>query len=171
MTSTASKLAGGLAVAALLATGAAADVQKIGEAGGWDVLVNSAMGPGCLIERHGEGWQVQIGTEALSAEEVSYLAFFGQFDLPVAADGAVPVSFELGGETFEGVALGEKLSLIRRMEGYHGAWVPTNNPQFMEDLARKETLTVSVEGHAPITVSLDGTYVAIEAMRECQQAQ
>lgn len=161
-----------LAVAAGAATSVSAeDITKYGQAAAWEIAVNKNMGPGCLIEKRGEGWQVDLGIDASSAEKIGYMAVFARTDLPVKADEAIPVDFEVGGETFKGEAFGEKLSMFRRMEGYHGAWVPVNNPEFVYDLAKKETLTIMVEGLDPIEVSLSGTDDAFKAMRECQAAQ
>lgn len=161
-----------LAVAAGVATGAsAAEVKKLGEAAGWEIAVNEDMGPGCLIEKQGEGWQVQLGVDALNAEKIGYMAVFAKTKSPLGADEALPVDFEVGGKSFEGVAFGEKLDMFRRMEGYHGAWVPVNNPDFVYDLAKMETMTITVDGMDPIEVSLAGTDDAFKALRECQDAQ
>ena len=61
--------------------------------------------------------------------------------------------------------------MFGRMEGYHGAWVPVNNPDFACDLAKMETMTITVEGMDPIEVSLAGTDDAFKALRDCQAAQ
>jgi hypothetical protein len=153
------------ACAALAATAAHAQFKKYGEAAGWEIAVNEKMGPGCLITKRGDGFQVQLGIDATSAEKTGYMAAFTRTDMPVSEGSEVPVEFEVGGETFQGEAFGEK------MEGFSGAWVPVNNSQFVYDLAKKETLTIKAEGLDPIEVSLAGTDAAFEAMRECQEAQ
>jgi hypothetical protein len=164
-------ISSGLAAAALVATSATAEIKKYGEAAGWEIAVNEEMGPGCLIEKRGEGWQVQLGVDATSSEKTGYMAVFAKADMPAGAGEALPVDFEVGGETFKEDAFGEKLDMFRRIEGFHGAWVPVNNPDFVYDLAKEETMKVIVEGNDPIEVSLAGTDAAFDAMRECQEAQ
>lgn len=166
----------GAGVALIIAAGAAAgasagEVKKLGEAAGWEVAVNKDMGPGCLIEKQGEGWQIQLGVDALDAQPTGYMAVFAKTKAALGEGEALPVSFEVGGKTFEGVAFGEKLGMFKRMEGYHGAWVPVNNPDFVYDLATKETMKISIDGMDPVEVSLAGTDAAFKALRECQAAQ
>lgn len=155
-----------LAVAALTAAGAAAQpIEKVGEAAGWEIAVNANMGPGCLVTKTVDHLQVQLGINALAAEKTGYMAVFTRADVPVAQGEVVPVAFEVGGKSYEGVAFGE------RMEGFHGAWVPVNNPEFVYELAKQETMSIAVADLAPVEVSLAGTDAAFQAMRECQEAQ
>ena len=159
----------GLAVVliALGATGATAaqSFKKYGEEAGWEIAINEAMGPGCLINKKGDGMQVQLGIDATSAKPTGYMAVFTRADAGVAAGDEVPVQFEIAGKTFKGEAFGEKL------EGFRGAFVPVDNPDFVYDLAKQETMKILVEGSDPIEVSLAGTDAAFKAMRACQEAQ
>jgi len=155
----------GLAVAAMAVTDVNAQIKKYGEAAGWEVAVNEDMGPGCLITKSADHVQVQLGIDAIDAAKTGYMAAFTRADVPVAEGEAIPVSFEVGGESYDGEAFGEQ------RKGFHGAWVPVNNPDFVYDLAKQETMTITVEGLPPVEVSLAGTDEAFQAMRECQEAQ
>lgn len=155
-----------LAVAAGAATWVSAeDLKKVGEAAGWEIAVNKNMGPGCLILKRGDGMQVELGINALNAEKIGYMAVFTRADIGAAEGDMAPVQFEVGGKTYDGEAFGEK------MNGFQGAWVPVHNPDFVYELAKMETMKITVEGIDPIDVSLAGTDDAFKALRECQEAQ
>jgi hypothetical protein len=154
-----------LAVALVAATGTFAAITKYGEASGWEVAVNDAMGPGCLVMKTADHLQVQIGLDATSTEPTSYMAVFTRADVPVVEGEVIPLEIEVGGRTFTGVAFGEQ------MEGFQGAWVPVNNAAFVDELAREETMTVTIADLPPVEVSLAGTDAAFQAMRACQDAQ
>jgi hypothetical protein len=156
----------GLAVITAGATTAtAATFQKVGTEAGWNVMVNEALGPGCLIEKKVDHLEVMLGIDASGSETIGYMAVYTRSDVDVAEGEAVPVSFQAGGRTFEGEAFGEK------RDGFHGAWVPVNNREFIYDLAKEETMTVAVSDLPPIEVSLAGTEAAFQAMRTCQEQQ
>lgn len=150
----------------LASSSAMAEIKKHGEAAGWEIAVNSNMGPGCLVTKTVDHIQVQFGIDALSAEKTGYMAVYARTDdVPVAEGEALPVRFEVAGDTYDGVAFGEQ------MDGFRGAWVPVNNAEFVYELAKQETLKISVADLSPIEVSLAGTDAAFRAMRECQDAQ
>ena len=156
----------GLGLTVLAASGAAAETfKKVGEEAGWEIMVNENMGPGCLIAKKGDGMQVQLGVDATSAELTGYMAIFTKADVNVSAGEQAPVTFEVGGKTFKGEAFGEQ------MDGFRGAFVPVKNPAFVYDLAKQETMKITVEGLDPIDVSLAGTDAAFAAMKACQESQ
>ncbi len=154
-----------LAAALVAATGAFAAITKYGDSGEWEVAVNDAMGPGCLVMKTVDHLQVQIGLDETSTEPTGYMAVFTRADVPVAEGEVIPLEIEVGGRTFTGEAFGEQ------MEGFQGAWVPMNNAAFVDELARQETMTVTIADLPPIEVSLAGTDAAFQAMRACQDAQ
>jgi hypothetical protein len=49
--------------------------------------------------------------------------------------------------------------------------LPVNNPDFIYDLAKKKTLTITPQGREPIVLSLAGTDAAFKALRACQESQ
>ena len=73
--------------------------------------------------------------------------------------------FDVDGQKFSGEATGQ------RIEGMDGAFVWVNNPDFIYDLAKKNSMTISPAGRDPIVLSLKGTDAAFKALRACQEAQ
>ena len=155
-----------LAVAVLAATGAAAQQTKYGSEAGWDIYVSQSMGPGCLITRDLTlDSQVQMGIDKTTANTRGYIALYTKAGANVAAGDELSVLFDVDGQQFSGEASGQQ------MEGFRGAYVWANNPEFIYDLAKKHTLTITAKGRDPIVVSLAGTNAAFKALRACQEAQ
>jgi hypothetical protein len=155
-----------LAIASLTVTAAAAQTafKKYGSEAGWEILINETT-KGCLIAQGvGGETQVQMGINP-AAEQRGYLAIYTKRDAAVAAGEKLSVLFDVDGEQFSGQATGQQ------MEGFDGAYVPVNNPQFIYDLAMKKTLTITPKGRDPIVLSLAGTDAAFKALRTCQEAQ
>jgi hypothetical protein len=152
-----------LAMTALSATGAVAQ-NKYGSAAGWDILVKDNMGPGCLITKsNADGTQVQMGIDA-NGQKRGYMALYSKADTKVAAGEKLSVLFEVDGQQFNGEAKGQQEG------GFQGAFVWVNNPDFIYNLAKKKTLTISPKGGSRITVNLAGTDTAFKALRACQDA-
>ena len=155
-----------LTLAALAVTGALAQtVKKYGSEAGWDIVVREDMGPGCLLTRtNPDGTQVQMGIDA-TAEKRGYIALYTKADANVAAGEQLSVSFDVDGQKFSGKATGQQL------QGFKGAYVPVNNPEFIYGLAKKNKLTITANGRDPIVLSLAGTDAAFQSLRTCQEAQ
>ena len=159
------QIATALAIAALAATDASAQTKKYGSEAGWDIFVNESTGPGCLVARKlNADSHVEMGIETTGTPR-GYLALYTKADANVAAGEKLSVMFDVDGEKFTGEATGQQL------EGFRGAYVPVNNPDFIYDLAKKKTLTITPDGREPIVVSLTGTDAAFKALRACQEAQ
>jgi hypothetical protein len=155
-----------LAIAVLtLAPAAAQEVKKYGSEAGWDIFIKENMGPGCLVAKKiSAEAQVEMGISA-TGEKKGYLALYTKRDAAVSAGEKVSVIFDVDGQKFSGEATGQ------RIEGMDGAFVWVNNPDFIYDLAKKNSLTISPAGRDPIVLSLKGTDAAFTALRACQDAQ
>ena len=156
----------GLAILAFTATGAAAQaIKKYGSEAGWDIFIKDNMGPGCLVaKKTSDVGQVQMGIDA-TGEKKGYIALYTKKDAAVAAGEKVSVIFDIDGQKFSGAAIGQQI------EGMDGAFVWVNNPDFIYDLAKRNTLTITPAGRDPIVLSLKGTDSAFMALRACQDAQ
>ncbi len=154
-------------VAAVGITGAVAQTfEKYGSEAGWDILVREDMGPGCMMMRAApDGAQVQMGIDESTPEIRGYMALYTKAGANVAAGEKLSVIFDVDGDKFSGEAKGQEL------DGYRGAFVWVNNPDFIYDLAKKKQLTISADGREPIIVSLAGTNAAFETLRACQAAR
>lgn len=154
-----------LAIAALAATDAAAQFKKYGAEAGWEILVKEDMGPGCLMARKASDVsQVQMGIDA-TGQKKGYLALYTKKDANIAAGQKLSVIFDIDGQKFSGEAVGQQI------EGYDGAFVWVNNPDFIYDLAKKKTMTISPAGRDALILNLAGTDAAFKALRACQDAQ
>ncbi len=134
---------GGMALALAASTATAASAQQVknyGEVAGWEIEVSEAMGPGCLIMKNGGGLQVQLGVQARGGKTTGYMAAFTRARVGVKEGEVVPVLFDVGGRRYSGQAFGE------RKKGFEGAWVPFDNPEFVYEVAKQETMTISVGG-------------------------
>ncbi|MEK1886113.1 MAG: hypothetical protein AAAB35_00745 [Phyllobacterium sp.] len=145
---------------------AAVEYQKYGSAAGWDIFVNPQMGPGCFIARQNPdgATQVQMGIDATAAPR-GYLALYSTKPRKVTQGEKISVVFDVDGDKYTGEAKGQET------QGYDGAFVPFNNLDFIYDLAKKKTLTITATGRDPIVVKLAGTDDAFKALRECQGTQ
>ena len=155
-----------LAIAALAATDAAAQApKKYGSEAGWDIFIKENMGPGCLVAKKiSAEAQVEMGIGA-TGEKKGYIALYTKKDAAVSAGEKVSVIFDVDGQKFSGEATGQQI------EGMDGAFVWVNNPDFIYDLAKKNSLTITPAGRDPIVLSLKGTDAAFMALRACQDAQ
>lgn len=155
-----------LATATLGVTGANAQITKYGSEAGWDIFVNDRMGPGCLVARKlSPEVQIEMGVDARKTPLIGYMAVYTKADANIGEGEKVPVIFDVDGQAFSGEATGQQLP------GFRGGSVPVNNVDFIYDLAKKNTLTITPDGRAPIVVSLAGTDAAFKSLRTCQEAQ
>ena len=75
------------------------------------------------------------------------------------------IVFDVDGEIFTGDAKGQQVG------DYVGAFVWVNNPEFIYNLAKKKTLTITSPGRPNLIVNLQGTDAAFDKLRACQAAQ
>ena len=94
-----------LAVVVLAAAGAAAATTKYGSEAGWDIYVDSTMGPGCLnIRDLPDGSQIQMGIDTTSANRRGYIALYTKADANVGSGEKLSVLFDVDGQQFSGEA-------------------------------------------------------------------
>jgi hypothetical protein len=153
-----------VAITALTTTGAVAQ-KTYGSAAGWDIIVKENMGPGCLMTKsNADGTQIQMGIDA-TGQKRGYMALYTKANTMAASGERLSVLFDVDGQQFTGEAKGQQ-------EGeFQGAFVWVNNPDFIYDLAKKNTLTIQPKGGSRILVNLAGTDAAFKALRACQDAQ
>ncbi|HWK67031.1 MAG TPA: hypothetical protein VNS34_19055 [Rhizobiaceae bacterium] len=156
-----------MVLAVLTATGAAAETyKKYGAEAGWDVYVTEGEDRGCLMSRNlTDETQFQMGIVP-EAQARGYLALYAKTGAQVFEGEQISVLFDVDGQQFTGEATGRQM-----MDGYKGAFVWVDNPEFIYDLAKKKTLTVTPAGREPIVLSLAGTDAALKLLRDCQEAQ
>ena len=57
-----------------------------------------------------------------------------------------------------------RLTSCPKMEGFTGAYIRANNPDFIYELAKKYMLTITPQGRDPIMISLDGTQRCVQGL-------
>lgn len=151
-----------LAIAAVVGGAAQAqDLEYWGEAGGWDVMIDPSLGYGCLIQAaYQDGSIVRIGFDR--NEGAGYVTAFNDAWAGIEEGEIYPVTFELDGESYDGEATGIYLS------GVPGADIYFTNPDFLFDLAQRYTMTLYNDNGEVMAIDLDGSYVGLEAVLECQ---
>lgn len=161
-------LAATLVAGALVTAGASAQTfETYATEGEWEIAINQNMGPGCVaIQRFVDPTsQVQMGIDARQAERTGYIAILVEGAEGIAAGQKIPASFDVDGRVFEGTLTGQQT------EGFGGATVPVDNPEFIYDLANNKTLTISFGEGKRLIVDLTGSDAAFAALRACQAAQ
>ena len=154
-----------LILAALTGAAAAAEqYNKVGSEAGLDIYVREGKNRGCLLSKDlNADAQFQMGINP--TEQVrGFMALYTKANAQVSAGEKLAVTFDVDGQKFTGDAVGQE------MEGYKGAYVQVNNPQFIYDLAKKNKLTITAAGRDPIVLSLKGTDAAFNALKICQGA-
>lgn len=140
----------------------------------------------CLAESvDANGTVVQMGLTA--DRELGYFGVFTQADLAMDTGGdnsgmgkpdslakgedpdgggvnSAPLTITVNGNVYkgDGKALTAPLS-----GGYHGGYIPTNNPQFVSDIENGQTMIAFSDIGDGIAVDLTGTKKAIEEIKTC----
>ncbi|WP_372884586.1 hypothetical protein [Shimia sp.] len=132
-----------------------------GTAGGWDVMIDSSMGDGCLIQAaYSDGSVVRIGFDRNVGQ--GYVTAFNEAWGDIVEGEQYGILFDLDGHEYDAVATGIYLN------GVPGADIYFDNPDFLWDIAAKYTMTIYNENGYVTAIDLGGTMVGLEAAIECQ---
>lgn len=153
------------ACAALLVP--AAQAQELvywDEVGGWDILVDPSLGNGCLIQAEfTNGVLVRIGFDPDAGG--GYVTAFHDNWGDIIEGETYDIGFDLDGQEYLGVARGMYL------DGVPGADIMFDNPDFLFDIAARQTMTLFNENGEVMSIDLTGTMVALDATLDCQEQQ
>jgi hypothetical protein len=128
----------------------------------WDVMIDPTLGDGCLIQSEfNDGSVVRIGFNRVDGGGYVTAFNIGWGDIEEGA--SYPVLFSLDGQDYEADATGIYLQDVP------GADIAFDNPDFLLDLARKQTMTLYTEGGEVMSIDLTGSYKALEGAIECQE--
>lgn len=157
-------LVAGAALSLAAGLACAQSLERWGETAGWDILIDPSLGNGCLIQaEYDDGSLVRIGFD--HTQDSGYLTVFndGWGDLE---EGAIyPISFALDGEEYDAEATGLYL------EGVPGVDILFDEPDFLLDIARRNTMTMFYDGAEVMVIELGGTNAAIQEAIRCDDAQ
>lgn len=153
-----------LSAVLLAPTAQAQELVYWDEAGGWDILVDPSLGNGCLIQAEfTNGVLVRIGFDRI--EGGGYVTAFHENWGDIAEGEIYDVSFDLDGQEYHGIARGMYL------DGVPGADILFDNPDFLFDIAARQTMTLYNEYGEVMAIDLTGTMVALDATIACQEQQ
>ncbi len=149
------------------ATAVSADTfLKYGEVEGWKVFIDEDK-KSCLIEAVDASENVvQMGLT--EDRGVGYVGVFTKAKTDIKRGEKEAVAILLGENIYVGEATGMKGNITK---GYSGGYVLSDDPQFADDLAKKEVMIVFPEKEFAFTVDLTGTYKAMEMARKCNEEQ
>lgn len=150
--------------AALIVVAGTAQAELIdrGYWNGWNVMVDTDLGNGCLIQSGRDGKSLtRIGYDAL--KDQGYLAIFNP-DWKRLFDGKTyALTFDLDGRQYPAEVTGLRVS------GVPGAGVTFQNLAVYDEIARSKVLSVfNPDGIPVFTLDLTGTAEAIGEARKCQ---
>lgn len=159
------KIASLAVAAAFVSTAAVADTfEKYGEVEGWTIYIDNEK-QSCLIEAVDDAENVvQMGLT--TDRGVAYVGVFVKGKTKIKKGGKEAVVISLDGNLYMGEATGMRGNITK---GYSGGYVLSDDPQFVDDVARKHVMTVFPEKEYAFEVNLKGTYKAIEEARECNK--
>lgn len=162
MTSRALLLSATLAAALAAPAVQAQDLEPWGQTDLWDIMVDPTLGNGCLIQAEFDNnVVVRFGFDRTA--DAGYVLPFSS-DWQGIEDGTVyPVSFDLDGEQYEGEGVGLFLGDLP------GAIIHFDNPDFLFDIAARQTMTLFNEQGEVMSIDLSGTAEALEGMLACQE--
>lgn len=140
------------------------DHSKWGEVGKWIILIDPNADNGCYMEQtFKDGTLVQIGF--LPSRDGGFIALYNASwtDIEDGIVGTVQFDFEksLFGGDYVGVVKGDLF----------GGYAFFNNPEFVTEFGRRNTVTIKADKGDTIDFSLSGTARAINAMRTCHSEQ
>ena len=148
----------------VIGTNALAQPETWGNAGGWDILIESGTRKACYATRTlDDGSTVFIGFD--SGTTGGYFAVYNPDWTHIEEDQQGLVEFDFVKEKFAGEAVG------KFRDGVPGGYAYFNNPAFADAFARYETVKITGSKGATFSMALTGTHKAVTAVQTCQAAQ
>ena len=140
----------------------ASDAVRWGKVSGWDILVDTTLGNGCFIFTiYDGGTALRLGFDP--DEGGAYLMIGNgkwasiedgkDYDIEIRMDRDSPWRATATGVDFDGLPL---------------LMASTDEPNFVIDFMKKNTLQVRYQNQTIATLSLKGTYAAVAEMLKCQ---
>lgn len=162
-----SKIIASVALATALSTTAvgAQTFEKFGEVEGWKVFIDNEKNS-CLIEAIDDAENVvQMGLT--QDRGVAYVGVFTKAKTKIKKDEKKAVAVLIGDNLYFGESTGMRGNITK---GYTGGYVLSDDPQFVDDLARQYVMVVFPDESYTFAVDLKGTFEAIKMAKECNKA-
>lgn len=161
------KIFAGVALATALSTTAvsAQSFEKYGEVEGWKVFIDNEKNS-CLIEAVDDAENVvQMGLT--QDRGVAYVGVFTKAKTKIKKGEKRAVAILIGDNLYFGESTGMRGNITK---GYTGGYVLSDDPQFVDDLARQYVMEVFPDEIYAFTVDLTGTFEAIKMAKECNKS-
>lgn len=140
------------------------DILTWGEAQGWAILVDPAVGNGCFMEKHFEdGTLVHIG--AVPNRKGGFFAAYNPEWVDIEDGATGTVKFDFPDVRFSGEVVGVA------KDGLFGGYAFFDNPNVPMEFAARRKMTIFGESGRVVELELTGTMKAIEAVKACQAEQ
>ncbi|WP_171207028.1 hypothetical protein [Ruegeria sp. HKCCA0235A] len=152
-----------LTFAALTATSALAqDLIDKGFVEGWNIMMDPALGNGCLIQTVYQDLSVvRLGYDALGNR--GYFAVYNKAWGDIKQGESYPIRFDLDGKSYDATAIGFNERDVP------GATVFFTDRRFVNAIAQNKTMTVyNPAGEVVMAIDLKGTAKALDYARDCQ---
>ncbi|NOD99689.1 hypothetical protein GS610_20975 [Ruegeria sp. HKCCD6228] len=152
-----------LTFAALTATSALAqDLIDKGFVEGWNIMMDPALGNGCLIQTVYQDLSVvRLGYDALGNR--GYFAVYNKAWGDIKQGVSYPIRFDLDGKSYDATAIGFNERDVP------GATVFFTDRSFVNAIAQNKTMTVyNPAGEVVMAIDLKGTAKALDYARDCQ---
>lgn len=158
----AAALAASLAATSIAPAMAASDAIRWGKVQGWDVMIDPTLGNGCFVyTTYDGGTALRLG---FSPDDGEAYLMVGNLKWGSIEHGKTyPIEFKMDRDApWRATATGVDF------DGLPLLMVSTDEPDFLIDFAKKNSLQVTYRGTIVATLSLRGTYAAISEMINCQ---
>jgi len=140
------------------------DLRPWGQSGDWSILVDPNVGNGCLIQKDfDEGFRMRLGY--VPDRQGGFFALLSEEWGHVEPGNTGVIRFISDQDKFAGEAEGIEDGTMR------GGWAFFNNPEFTEELTRRQFITVLGPRGGELTIDLTGSARAIQEARRCQTEQ
>ncbi|WP_299643987.1 hypothetical protein [uncultured Ruegeria sp.] len=152
-----------LTFAAFTATAALSqDLIDKGFVEGWNIMMDPALGNGCLIQTVYQDLSVvRLGYDAL--DDRGYFAVYNKAWGDIKQGESYPIRFELDGKSHDAMAIGFNERDVP------GATVFFTDRSFVNAIAQNKTMTVyNPAGEVVMAIDLKGTAKALDYARDCQ---
>ncbi len=134
------------------------------EVGLWTIYINKDDATRCFASRTLEdSSEVQIGTEPTL--DGGFFAIYNSSWTHIEDGSAGTVEFDFGRSRFGGEATG------KIEDGVPGGYAFFNNPAFVQEFARSQTVTIKGNNGTEFELDLTGTSRAVRGVLACQDAQ
>ena len=141
------------------------DLVDKGFVEGWNIMMDPALGNGCLIQTVYQDLSVvRLGYDAL--DNRGYFAVYNKAWGDIKQGESYPIRFELDGKSYDATAIGFN------ERDAPGATVFFTDLNFVAAIAQNKTMTVyNPAGEVVMAIDLKGTAKALDYARECQSGE